>query len=84
VVDVVGPVCETGDIFASSRLLRVPDAGDLLAFRSAGAYGASMASTYNMRPLIAEVMVNGGEYAVVRPRQTCEELMQRDRLPGWL
>ncbi len=83
-VDVVGPVCETGDIFASDRLLRVPNAGDLLVFRSAGAYGASMASTYNARPLIPEVMVNGGEYAVVRKRQTYEELMQRDMLPDWL
>ncbi|HEU5046438.1 MAG TPA: diaminopimelate decarboxylase [Rickettsiales bacterium] len=83
-VDVVGPVCETGDIFASARLLRVPESGDLLAFRSAGAYGASMASTYNSRPLLAEVMVNGEQYAVVRLRQTYEELLKRDRIPDWL
>jgi len=84
IVDVVGPVCETGDIFASGRLLRLPEAGDLLAFRSSGAYGASMASTYNSRPLLAEVMVNGAEYAIVRPRQTYEELLKRDKLPDWL
>lgn len=83
-VDVVGPVCETGDIFTSGRLLKVPEAGDLLALRSAGAYGASMASTYNSRQLIAEVMVNCGEYAVVKERQTYEELFKRDKLPEWL
>lgn len=83
-VDVVGPVCETGDIFAEQRLLKLPDAGDLMVFRSAGAYGAAMSSTYNARPLVAEVMVNGSEYAVVRPRQTYEELLGRDRLPAWL
>jgi diaminopimelate decarboxylase len=83
-VDVVGPVCETGDIFASTRLLRVPNAGDLLVFRSAGAYGAAMASTYNARPLVCEVMVNGSEYAIVRARQTYEELIGRDSLPSWM
>ncbi|MDE3059829.1 MAG: diaminopimelate decarboxylase [Pseudomonadota bacterium] len=83
-VDVVGPVCETGDIFAEQRLLKVPKAGDLLAFRSAGAYGASMSSTYNARPLVAEVMVNGSQRAVVRRRQTYEELLARDQLPQWL
>jgi len=83
-VDVVGPVCETGDIFAEGRKLPLPRAGDLLALRTAGAYGASMASTYNARPMIAEVMVNGKEYAVVRPRQTYEELIGAGRLPGWL
>jgi len=56
----------------------------LLAFRSSGAYGSSMSSTYNARPLIAEVMVNGSEYAVVRQRQSYEELVGRDKLPGWL
>lgn len=83
-VDVVGPVCETGDIFCETRLLRVPEAGDLLVLRSAGAYGAVMASTYNARPLIAEVMVKGDEYAVVRARQTYEELIGRDSVPSWL
>ncbi len=82
-VDVVGPVCETGDIFAEQRLLKVPAPGDLVAFRSAGAYGAVMASTYNARPLIAEVMVNGTQSAVVRERQTYEDLISRDTIPTW-
>ncbi len=83
-VDVVGPVCETGDIFAEQRLMKVPQAGDLIAFRSAGAYGAVMAGTYNARPLIAEVMVRGDKFSVVRPRQTYEELLGRDKLPEWI
>ncbi len=83
-VDVVGPVCETGDIFTAQRLLKVPKPEDLLAFRSAGAYGASMASTYNARPLLAEVMVNGSAFSVVRKRQSYEDLFARDQLPGWL
>ena len=59
-------------------------ADDLLAIESAGAYGAVMASDYNNRPLIAEVMVKGGEFAIVRPRHTYEDMLGRDRLPGWL
>lgn len=82
-VDVVGPVCETGDIFAEQRLMKLPQSGDLIAFRSAGAYGAVMAGTYNARPLIAEVMVKGDKFAVIRPRQTYEELLGRDKLPQW-
>lgn len=82
-VDVVGPVCETGDIFAEQRLLKVPKAGDLMVFRSAGAYGAVMSGTYNARPLIAEVMVNGAQHAIVRPRQTYEDLIGRDVIPQW-
>lgn len=83
-VDVVGPVCETGDIFAEQRLMKVPQPGDLIAFRSAGAYGAVMAGTYNARPLIAEVMVKGDKFSIIRPRQTYEELLSRDKLPDWL
>jgi diaminopimelate decarboxylase len=83
-VDVVGPVCETGDIFAEQRLLKVPSPGDLIAFRTAGAYGAAMSGTYNARPLVAEVMVNGAQWAAIRPRQTYEELLARDVVPGWL
>lgn len=82
-VDIVGPVCETGDIFAEQRLLKLPEPGDLMAFRSAGAYGAVMSGTYNARPLIAEVMVKGKDYAVVRPRQTYEQLLARDKIPSW-
>lgn len=83
-VEVVGPVCETGDIFAEQRLMKIPGAGDLIVFRSAGAYGAVMAGTYNARPLIPEVMVSGDKFAVVRPRQTYEDLIKRDKLPDWL
>lgn len=83
-VDVVGPVCETGDIFASNRSLHLPAAGDLLALRTAGAYGAVMACTYNARPLLAEVMVNGAQHALIRPRQTYEEMLASGRLPEWL
>lgn len=82
-VDVVGPVCETGDIFAQQRLLKVPEAGELLVFRSAGAYGASMSNNYNARPLVPEVMVNGDRYAVVRARQSYDELIRRDTIPQW-
>lgn len=83
-VDVVGPVCETGDVFAEQRLLKLPKPGELIVFRSAGAYGAAMAGTYNARPLVAEVMISGSQYAVVRPRQSYEELIKRDTLPEWL
>ena len=83
-VDVVGPVCETGDVFATARLMRVPKAGDLLAFRSAGAYGAAMAGTYNARLLIPEILVKGAQHAVIRQRQTYEELIARDIIPNWL
>ncbi len=83
-VDVVGPVCETGDIFAQSRMLSVPTAGDLMAFRGAGAYGASMAGTYNARPLVAEVMVNGAKWSITRPRQSYEAMIGAYQVPGWL
>lgn len=73
--DVVGPVCETGDTFAVARSLPKCKAGDLLAILGTGAYGASMASTYNSRPLAAEVLVDAGRYAIVRRRQTLDEMM---------
>ncbi|EIL93457.1 diaminopimelate decarboxylase [Rhodanobacter spathiphylli] len=73
--DIVGPVCETGDTFARGRELPRCDAGDLLLIRATGAYGASMASTYNSRPLAAEVMVQNGRYAIVRRRQHFEEMI---------
>jgi diaminopimelate decarboxylase len=84
VADVVGPVCETTDIFAKDRKLAVVGADDLLVLGSAGAYGAVMASDYNSRPLIAEVMVKGDDFAIVRPRQTYEDMLGRDHLPAWL
>ncbi|MFV0246274.1 MAG: diaminopimelate decarboxylase [Qingshengfaniella sp.] len=84
VVDVVGPVCETGDTFARQRPLAPMGAGDLVAFRSAGAYGAVMASEYNTRPLIPEVLVQGDRWAVIRPRPSLDEIIARDRVPDWL
>jgi diaminopimelate decarboxylase len=84
VADVVGPVCETGDYIALDRELAEPGAGDLMAVMTAGAYGAVQAGTYNSRPLIAEVMVTGASYAVVRPRQSYEDMIGLDRLPPWL
>mgnify|MGYP000020374824 FL=1 len=83
-VDIVGPICETGDTFAKNRMLPPVKAGDLLAVRTAGAYGAVQASTYNTRPLVAEVMVNGAQHAVIRERVEVEDLIALDRLPSWL
>lgn len=83
-VDFVGPICETGDILALDRLAPPLQSGDLVAILSAGAYGAVMASTYNSRPLVPEVLVSGEEYAVVRPRPPIEALIAADRLPPWL
>ena len=83
-VDVVGPVCESGDFFALDRELTPAQAGDLLAIMTAGAYGAAQAGTYNTRPLIPEVLVRKGEWALVRPRLQVEELIALDRLAPWL
>ena len=83
-MDVVGPVCETGDTFARARALPPLQAGDLVAFRSAGAYGAVMASEYNARPLVPEVLVQGARFATVRRRPTYTEMLERDSLPPWL
>ena len=82
--DVVGPVCETGDTFAKQRDLPPMEEGDLVAFRSAGAYGAVMASEYNTRPLVPEVLVQGDHFAVIRARPTFEEILKRDSIPEWL
>lgn len=82
--DVVGPVCETGDTFARARALTPLAPGDLIAFRSAGAYGAVMASEYNSRPLIPEVLVRGDHFAVIRARPSFEEMLARDSIPEWL
>ena len=82
--DVVGPVCESGDTFAKGREMAQMTAGDLVAFRSAGAYGAVMSSEYNTRPLIPEVMVNGSEFAVIRSRPSFDEIINRDTIPEWL
>jgi len=82
--DIVGPVCESGDTFAKQRNMPPLAAGDLVAFRSAGAYGAVMASEYNTRPLIPEVLVKGDQFAVIRRRPTFDEIINRDTVPEWL
>jgi diaminopimelate decarboxylase len=82
-IDVVGPVCETGDTFAAQRPLPPMAAGELIALLSAGAYGAAMSSSYNTRLMVPEVLVRGGEFAVIRPRPRFEELLAQDRMPDW-
>ena len=82
--DIVGPVCESGDTFARQRPMAPLNAGDLVAFRSAGAYGAVMASEYNTRPLIPEVLVHGDQFAVIRARPSFDEIINRDTIPEWL
>ena len=84
VYDVVGPICETGDTFTRDRALPPLERGDLVAFMSAGAYGAAMSSEYNSRLLVPEVLVKGGEFAVVRPRPTYEDMLAREATPPWL
>jgi diaminopimelate decarboxylase len=81
---VVGPICESGDTFTTGRELPELAPEDLIAFMTAGAYGASMSSTYNQRPLVAEVLVKGTDYAVTRPRQSYQDLLGTDRSPPWL
>ena len=83
-IDIVGPVCESGDTFAKQRLMPPLYAGDLVAFRSAGAYGAVMSSEYNSRPLIPEVLVKDDQFAVIRARPTFDEMIKRDTIPSWL
>lgn len=82
--DIVGPVCESGDTFAKQRDMVPLAADDLVAFRSAGAYGAVMSSEYNSRALIPEVLVHGDQFAVIRPRPTFDEMINRDTIPEWL
>ena len=84
VQDVVGPVCETGDYLALNRSLPPLASGDLIAFMTAGAYGAAMSSTYNSRLLVPEVLVKGRDYAVVRPRPSFDDLIGLDQVPEWL
>ena len=82
--DVVGPVCESGDFLARDRDMAEPKSGDLLAVMTAGAYGAVQAGTYNTRPLLPEVLVKGGEWALVRPRLETDQIVALDRMPAWL
>ncbi|HWL47500.1 MAG TPA: diaminopimelate decarboxylase, partial [Sphingomonadaceae bacterium] len=80
---IVGPVCESGDTFATARAIDRVAPGDPVALMTSGAYGATMAGTYNSRPLVAEVLVDGARWAVVRERQTIEALIAGDSLPPW-
>ncbi|MEC9184061.1 MAG: diaminopimelate decarboxylase, partial [Pseudomonadota bacterium] len=82
-VDVVGPVCETGDTFTRARDLPPLSAGDLLIFDSAGAYCAVMASTYNARPHVPEVLVKEGQFSIVRARQTIEDMLRAENFADW-
>ena len=82
--DVVGPICETGDYLALDREMDEPAPGDLLAIMTAGAYGAVQAGTYNTRALVPEILVNGPEWALVRPRLDVDSLIALDRVPNWL
>lgn len=82
--DIVGPICETGDTFAKARDLPLLAEGDLVAFRSAGAYGAVMANEYNSRPLVPEVLVRDDHFAVIRERPSYDDMLSRDKLPSWL
>jgi diaminopimelate decarboxylase len=82
--NVVGPVCETGDTFATARHMDRIDARNLVVFRTAGAYAATMSGTYNSRPLTPEVLVQGDRWAVVRPRVDVEALIAADSIPEWL
>ena len=84
IVDVVGPICETGDFLARDRALPPIEPGDLLAVTHAGAYGAVMSSTYNTRPMVPEVLVNGADWAIVRPRPSYAALIGLDQIPDWL
>ena len=83
-VDVVGPICESSDVFGRGRMLPLLDSGDLVAFGSAGAYGAVMASDYNSRPSPAEVLVDGGRWALIKPARQAEEQYADESIPAWL
>jgi diaminopimelate decarboxylase len=82
--DVVGPVCESGDVFAVARRIHRVEAGDLMIIRTAGAYAATMAGTYNSRALAPEVLVDGSDWAVVRPRRGDEAYLADEDVPSWL
>jgi len=84
VADVVGPICETGDFFAQERKMPLAQSGELLAIMSAGAYGFVMSSNYNSRPRVAEVLVNGDRYQVIRKRECYEDLIRLEKIPEWI
>jgi len=82
--DVVGPVCETTDTFTRDRVLPPLAAGETIAFMTAGAYGAAMSSTYNTRPLVPEVLVNGTRFDIIRARPSYNDMLSTDTIPAWL
>ena len=82
--DIAGPVCESTDVLLRDAELTEPVAGDLLAFRTAGAYGAVQAGQYNTRPLVPEVLVDGDKFAVIRRRPSYEEMLSLESSPDWL
>jgi diaminopimelate decarboxylase len=82
--DIVGPICESGDTFARQCDLPELEDGELIAIRSAGAYGAVMSSSYNGRPIVPEILVNGADYSIIRKRQRIEDLIAMDQIPDWL
>jgi len=82
--NIVGPICESSDTFAMAREIDVVARGDLAVFRTAGAYGATMANTYNSRPMVPEVMVDGGKWAVVADRIEPSTILSAERVPEWL
>jgi len=84
IISVVGPVCESTDVFLKNVSMPLPNEGDLLAFRTAGAYGASLSNTYNSRLLVPEVMVKGGEFFVIRPRPTYDDMLALEAVPEWV
>jgi len=84
VANVAGPVCESTDVFVKAREIDAVQAGDLAVLETAGAYGATMASTYNSRPLVPEVLVSGDRYAIVAGRISAEEIMAAEQVPDWL
>ena len=83
-VSVVGPVCESTDVFLKNVKMKLPSEGDLVAFRTAGAYGASLSNTYNSRLLVPEVMVKGDKFSVIRPRPNYEEMLKAEVIPEWV
>jgi len=83
-VDVVGPVCESGDFLAKDRALPEMSEGDLMAVMSAGAYGFVMSSNYNSRPRVPEVLVQGGQFHVIRSRERYEDLVRGEDIPAFL
>lgn len=83
-MDVVGPICESGDFLAQDRELPAVKSGDLLSVLSAGAYGFVMSSNYNTRPRVPEVLVRGGDFSVVRERETYDDLLKHESIPDFL